>query len=215
MESAEQFVASSGGRVGKVRRVLEVPSYDKAYCEFLQCVAEALMKENSPIGKIKMLRDRHAGPIRNVRTDTPLDQPMWEAGAAITLPRDVLLRTDVEGHTVMVYEFAQATLAEQARLFYRHFGEMCTAAGMSVENVGQGVPTIEQLRELFRRMDFSFNERGELSGLELHVHPSHMERAKAIMAEAESDKEIKDILLEKRAQWMAQRAATSRRTLSR
>jgi hypothetical protein len=195
--------------------VVETPSYDNAYRAFLHDAAAALTREDETIGKIPMVRDRHAGPIRNVRTETPLDQPMSTASAGMTMPLDVLLQTDVDGHTTMIYEFSQELIREQTRLFYRHLGEMCTAAGTSVQNVGEGVPTIEQLRELFRRMDFSFNERGELSGLQIHVDPSQMERAKALITEAERDPEINDILLVKRAEWMAQRAAASRRTLSR
>ena len=198
-----------------VSAVIEEPSYDRAYRAFMHLAVEGLIRDDTVMGRIKMVPDRHAGPMRNVRTETPLDQPMVSISATMTVKTDVLLQTDVDGHSTMLYDFAQELIGEQSRAFYQRLSEITTAAGTSVENVGQGVPTIEQLRELFRKMDFTFNERGELSGLEIHVHPSQMERAKTMIAEAERDEEISEILMQKRAEWMAKRAAVSRRKLSR
>ena len=164
--------------------VIREPSYDRAYVAFMQLAVEGLIREDPTLGQIKMIPDRHAGPIRNVRAETPLDQPMMGVSATVTLERGALLRTDVDGHTAMLYDTAQQIIGEQSRAFYQRLSEITTAAGTSVKNIGQGVPTIEQLRELFRKMEFSFNERGELSGLQLHVHPSQMERAKENLTQA-------------------------------
>lgn len=195
--------------------IIRTPSYDSAYREFLHAAVEGLMREDEGIGKIPMIRDRHSGPIRNVRTETPLDQPMRQIGATMELTQETLLETSVDGHTEMVYDFAQEVMGEQKILLYRNLGEMCDAAGMTVQNPGKGVPTMEQMRQLFGKMQFSFTESGEVNWPDLHVDPSQMERAKALIDEVRNDPEIAEIIAKKRGEWEVRRAAASRRTLSR
>lgn len=194
---------------------LYIRSYDVAYREFLHDAYNGFVASDPVIGGIRMERDRHAGPIRNVRTESPLDQPMESVGATMMLHREALRSTDVASHTEMVANFARELIGEQTKQFFRKMGEMCVAAGTSVKNVGQGVPTLVQLRELFKKMDLSFGEDGQIEGLTLFVDPIHTERAQALMLEAETDPECVAIVLEKRAEWMRDRASKSHRTLSR
>lgn len=84
-----------------------------------------------------------------------------------------------------------------------------------MQNVGEGVPTIEQMREMLRRIDLDFDENGSLVGLTVFVHPSQLERARQVMEDAEQDPECVRIVLEKRAEWMRNRAAYANRALSR
>lgn len=205
---------TDGDQTEPLSTPLRLPSYDLGYRQFLSDVADGFIAANELLGQIEMVRDRHVGPIRNVRTDDPLDQPMKLLGAMMTLGRDALLSTDIDAHTVMIATFAEELIAAQSKHFFQHLVEVCTAAGTTVENTGQGVPTIEQLRELFRKMDFEFDDNGKIRS-QLIVDTSQAEKAKALMSEAGRDPEIRRIIQDKRSEWLKVRAAQSRRTLSR
>ena len=196
-------------------RPLSVASYDLAYSTFLDSAFRGFAKDHDLLGDIVTIRDRHAGPIRNVRdTDVPLDQEMYEGSAGMEMERNAHLATDVEAHTVMIAQFAGEMIGAQIRGFFKNMAEMCEAAGTSVKNEGGGIPTIEQARELLRKMDFSFDEAGKPE-LQLVVDPSQAERAQKFNMEVAQDAECTRIMAEKRQKWMESRVARSRRTLSR
>lgn len=194
---------------------LSIASYDSAYIEFLHEAVDGFISADQVIGGIVRINDPHTGPIRNVRGTNTLDQPMVEMGATMTLHVNALQMTNVDAHTDMVINFAQQMIAVQATQFFKSLGEVSVAAGTSVENVAGGVPTIEQIRDLFRKMEFTFDEDGRPAGLQLFVHPSQEERAKALVEEFENDPECQKIVLEKRAEWMKKRAEAAGRALSR
>jgi hypothetical protein len=140
---------------------------------------------------------------------------MQVASFQFTIGIEALTTTDIDSLAVAINNSATEYIELQSRGFFAHLNEVCEAAGTSVKNIGQGVPTIAQMRELLRRMDLEFDEHGMLKGLRLIVHPSQLERAKQIMKEAEGDAECVRIVLEKRAEWLKNRAAYTDRALSR
>ena len=193
---------------------LRLPAYDLAYRKFLDKAYRGFVAENPLFSNIEFVRDRHAGPIRNVREQNMLDQPMVPLSAGMTIEKTAIRATDVDAHTAMVSAFAEEMLGEQSRQFFRNMGEVCDAAGTTVSNIGQGAPTLEQFRELLEKMELAFDDDGKLK-TQLVVHPSQAEKAKALWASVQNDPECLRIVLEKRAKWMELRAARSHRTLSR
>lgn len=195
-------------------RPLTVSTYDSSYRQFLDRAFSGFAKDHQLLGDIVVVRDRHAGPIRNVREGVPLDQGMMEASATMTLERAALLATDVDAHTLMLAEFAEEMIGAQLTGFFKNMGEMCDAAGTTVKNDGQGIPTIEQAREMLAKVELAFDEDGKLQQT-LVVHPSQAERAKKFNEQMARDPECARIVAEKRQKWVELRAARSRRTLSR
>jgi hypothetical protein len=191
---------------------LALPSYDDAYGRFLQDAFRGFVQDHSLLGEIEAVRDRHAGPIRNVDAAKPLDQPMVQIGAPFTLETAAIASTDVEAHTAAVAAFAAAMVNEQVRLSLQNIGGVADAVGNTV--LGVGPPTVEQFRELFRKMDISFNEDGTIAQT-LVVPPEAAEAVKRLMSELDRDPGARHILAEKRAAWEATRAARAHRTLSR
>ncbi len=120
--------------------------------------------------------------------------------AMFTLEKEAIRTTDSDGHTMTITTFAQEVLGEQTKRTFQNMPEMTTAVGTAFANEGGGVPTIEQMRELFRKMEFSFDDDGRISGLKLFVDPSQLERAKELTRQAEEDAECRQIILEKRAE---------------
>ncbi len=110
---------------------------------------------------------------------------MQVASVQFTISIDAVRTTDIVSLAVAINNTAREYIELQSRAFFAHLNEVCEAAGTAVQNVGQGVPTIEQMRELMRRMDLEFDENGMLTGLKLIVHPSQLERARQVMKEAE------------------------------
>jgi hypothetical protein len=187
---------------------LTLPSYDDAYCRFLQDAVRGFVQDHHLLGEIETVRDRHAGPVRNVEADQPLDQPMVQLGAPFTLETASIASTDVEAHTSAVVAFATAIVNEQVRYSLQNIGVIADAVGNTVNS--KGSPTLEHFRELFRKIDLSFNEDGTIAQT-LVVPPGHADAIQRLM----TDPEILKIIAEKRAAWEATRAARSRRTLSR
>jgi hypothetical protein len=195
-------------------RTLRLPSYDLAYDVFLRDVVGGFMSASDIIGKIATVRDPHSGPVRNVRTEQPLDQPMFSISTPMSLEKEALRSTNIDAHTEMISAFANELIIAHTTRFFESVSEICVAAGTSIENVGNG-STIEQVRQLFRKMDFSFDEEGKLSGQQLVVSPSQEQRARELILEIENDPECRRIILEKRNEWIRLRAERSHRTLSR
>lgn len=196
------------------RPVLSLPSYDAAYRRFLEDVYQGFVADNEVLGAIELVRDRHAGPVRNIRDTEPLDQPMTSASGAMTLVRAACRATEVSAHTEMIQQFAEEMIGEQTRLFFAHMNAICEATGNVFPNIGEGTPTLEQWRVLFQRVDLDFDDDGRLQQ-RIYVHPSQAEKANEIWRQVQNDPECVRIVTEKRAQWMERRAARSRRTLSR
>ena len=191
-----------------------MPTYDYAYRRFLEKVYHGFVAGNPLFNEIEFVRDRHAGPIRNARDETTLDQPMASISAGMTIEKSSIRLTDVDAHTVMIAAFAEEMLGAQSRQFFANMSEVCDAADTTIQNIGQGAPTLEQFRELLQTMDLSFDDEGRMK-TQLVVHPSQAEKAEALWTSVKNDPECQRIALEKRAKWMELRAARSYRTLSR
>jgi hypothetical protein len=191
---------------------LVLPAYDDAYRLFLQDVFRGFVQEHPLLGEIETVRDRHAGPIRNVDGEQPLDQPMVRLGASFSLETADVASTDVEAHTAAVAALATAMVSEQVRHSLQNFGVIADAVGNTVH--GDGPPTLEQFREMFRKIDISFNDDGTIAQT-LFAPPEYAETMKQLMRDLERDPETRRIIAEKRAAWEATRAARARRTLSR
>lgn len=195
-------------------QALCLPTYDRAYRRFLENAYHGFVAENPLFCEVEYIRDRHTGPIRNVRDEKTLDQPMAPISAGMTIEKAAIRSTDVDAHTLMISAFAEEMLGAQSHQFFANLGEVCNAAGTTVPNIGEGVPTLEQFREMLRKMDISFDDEGRIE-TQLVVHPSQAEKAKALWSSVQNDPECLRIALEKRARWMELRAARSHRTLPR
>jgi hypothetical protein len=191
---------------------LTLPSYDDAYRQFLQDAYRGFVQDHALLGEIETVRDRHAGPIRNVDADEPLDQPMVKLGAPFTLETAAIVSTDVEAHTAAVAAFATAMLNEIERQSLENIGVIAGAVGNTVD--GQGAPSVEHFREMLRKIDISFNDDVTIAQT-LIVHPDHADLAKKLMSDLARDPEAQRIIAEKRAAWEVTRAARAHRTLSR
>jgi hypothetical protein len=195
-------------------RPLSVVSYDLAYREFLDDAFRGFASDHQLLGDIALVQDRHAGPTRNVRDQIPLDQPMSEGSATMMLERAALRATDVDAHTLMIAQFAEEMIDAQLGMIFKGISEICDAAGTTVKDVGAGIPTIEQIRELLGRMDLAFDDDGRIKQT-LFVAPEQEERARQLNVEIAKDPQCARIISEKHKKWIEERAARSRRTLSR
>ena len=191
---------------------LTLPSYDDAYRQFLQDAYRGFVQDHSLLGDIETVHDRHAGPIRNVDAEEPLDQPMMRLGAPFTLETATIASTDVEAHTAAVATFATAMVNEMERQSLQNIGIIADAVGNTVD--GQGAPTVEHFREMLRKIDISFNDDGSIAQT-LVFHPDHADLAKQLVSDLARDPEAQRIIADKRAAWEATRAARAHRTLSR
>jgi hypothetical protein len=195
------------------QRVLAAPAYEQAYLKFFQRAIDAFVAADDVLGDIESVATRHVGPRRNVRGEKPLDQPMQEASAPSTLTFDDIRRGDIDAHTVMVFETTSEMIGERTKGFFANLAAVSDAAGMTVHN-RDGMPAIEQMREMLRRMDLEFDENGKLSeNIKLYVAPEAADAAKALVAAALEDPECVEIVAKKRQEWFARRATERPRKL--
>jgi hypothetical protein len=178
-------------------------------------VYEGFVADNELLGNIKSIQDRHLGPIRNVRGENRVDQPMVLLSATMSMERTAIRLTDIDAHTATIQKFSEEMIAEQSKQFLSHLGAITEATGNTVANVGDGAPTLEQMRELLRKMELSFDGEGNINKLQFIVHPSQAEKVRALWSAVENDPECQRIALQKREEWLELRAARSNRTLSR
>jgi len=99
--------------------------------------------------------------------------------------------------------------------FFANVAEVADAAGTTVRSNG-GAPTLDQMRELLRRMDLDFEEDGTISkGLRLACPPEAEKATRELMLSVENDPECRRIIIEKRRLVMQKRAEKSTRRLPR
>lgn len=105
--------------------VSNIPAYDDAYMEFFRDSVYGIMGEDKLLGGIDVVHDRRDGPIRNVRTEQPLDQPMLSTSFSFTIGIDAIRTMDVGALAVAINNTAREFIEGQSRAFFGHLNKIC------------------------------------------------------------------------------------------
>ena len=114
-----------------------MPAYDRAMLRFTDQVVKGFFAVEPFFGRVPWHPIEHAGPIRNVRAPSPLDQtmPMIEAVSSVEI--DTIRNADIEAYTAFLYKLADSNTQAIASELPRTIREVTEAVGSSFNGTGE------------------------------------------------------------------------------
>lgn len=181
---------------------LRAPEYDRAWAHVLHEAIQGLVSHDPVMGMLGRVETEHGGPVRNVRTPEPLDQPIRGAELMATMDPDAVRATNVEKHTQFVAEMTDALLREVGPQLFESIAAITSATGMDEDAKGQPFSADLFLRTL-EKLEIAFDDTGQPLLPTLVVPPALGETAKNALQTAQHDPRYHEILSAKRDAYFA------------
>jgi hypothetical protein len=182
---------------GETRRLEE---YDIAWQSLVGVAAEAMLASHPLLGQIARRKTPHAGPIRNVRIPTQLDQPPGKVESVATIGRDDLRLANIEAHSNFLAELALEHVKGMAKFFFATIDEVTEAAGTSHSSGGQPL-SWDLFLDMVERMQISFDAEGKADLPTLIGHPDTIASLQPMTPEQEA--RLEEILRKKQEEHAA------------
>jgi hypothetical protein len=167
-------------------------------------VVKGFFSADSFFGQIPWKTTEHAGPVRNVRGPSPLDQmmPVVEAESSVSI--DTIRNTDIEDYTQFLYVLATSSIQAFADEFFKGLGEITNAVGTSLDAGGEPF-SFDMLNDILEKLHIQFDEEGEPILPTLVMHPKMAERIGNMKPTPEQEKRYAEIIERKRAEHYAKK----------
>lgn len=183
---------------------LFAPEYDEAWLKVLYQATQGIVFQDSVFGMLRRIETSHSGPIRNVRSPQPLDQPYSGAQFSATMHEDDLRQTKIDKHTDFIIDMAEAAKKEMGPQLFQSIAEMTAASDMDFDAGGQPFSAEMYLKTL-EKMDIDFDDDGQPHLPTLVVPPTIGEATQRAVKEAEQSPRYNDILTRKRDEYFAKK----------
>jgi hypothetical protein len=195
-------VTLQGRQMAKLRFL--IPVYEKAMLRFIDQVVKGFFSADPLFGPMPWRSTEHAGPVRNVRGPSPLDQtmPVIEAESSVSI--DTVRNTEIEDHTRFLYELATSSIRAFAPEFFKGLGEVTDAVGMSLDAEGKPF-SFDMLNDMLEKLHIEFDEEGEPILPALVMHPMMAEQIRNMKPTPEQEKRHAEIIERKRAEYYAKK----------
>ena len=181
-----------------------IPTYETAMLRFISDVLEGFFAADPVFGQMRRQMDIHAGPVRNVRGPTPVDQMMPVIESVASIDVDDVRSANTEAYTDFLCELADSQIAGLANEFYKSLGEVVDAVGTSVDARSRPF-SYDLLLDALEKLHIEFDENAEPRLPTLVMHPRLFERIKAIRPTTEQEKRHARIIEKKRTEYFAQK----------
>jgi hypothetical protein len=184
---------------------IDIPEYDKALDIFTENVLEGFISLDQFFGQIPQSQSTHSGPIRNVRGEQPLDQPLMNISFSANLPIEAIRQTDVNLITVFLYDLAQSCLAELTRSVISNLGRITDITGNEYDARGKQF-TFDMINDILEIMAIDFDDHDQPI-LPSVLIPSKelVDKIKATKPTEEEEKRYKEIIENKRKEFHAKK----------
>jgi hypothetical protein len=172
--------------------------------QFVRRVVEGFFSVEPLFGQIPWRPTEHAGPVRNVRGPSPVDQDMPIIEAESSVDVAVIRSTDIKGYAAFLYDLAESSIEAFAREFFKGLGEVTEAVGTSVDAEGRPF-SFDLLNDMLEKLHIEFDEEGEPVLPALIMHAKMAERIGDMKPTAEQEELHAEIIERKRKEYYAKK----------
>ena len=177
--------------------------YDEAFYRFSNEVLLSFQNLEPLLANFPALVSEHCGPIRNVRGDVPLDQPLEAIRFEAPISPQVIRNCDIEGYVEFLSELSQKRLEAIGPQFFDKMNVVVEAVGNSVDAGGEY--TYTTYLKAIEQIEISFDEDGKPLMPELYGHPDTIEKIRKCQPTEEEKNKLLGILERKRREYFAQK----------
>ena len=114
-----------------------IPPYDNASNKFLELVVYGFIDTDPLLSQIHQRSVKHAGPIRNVRGEEPLDQDISPIQGETLIKTKAIRETNFDEITMFFYDIAQNLQAGLSKGFFKNLNEITNATGQVIDFKGK------------------------------------------------------------------------------
>jgi hypothetical protein len=158
----------------------ELPEYERAFAEFLHFIVQEVARAGHPVLsqiEVEKQTTTTASRIRS-REGVDVDLPQRLVGFEVTTSLEAVRSADYDGFAVDVHKYAEELREDLAAGFYENISTITEATGNVVDAGGE--LTFGKLYELMEKMEWNLNDDGELSIPSMIMHPSMVEKLRAL-----------------------------------
>jgi hypothetical protein len=182
--------------------LLIIPEYYTAELRFIENVLQGFMDKDPFLSGIERTTTIHKGPIRNVRSDTPLDQRMFEVHGESEISWDSVLNGKIEDYTKFLYDISESQRKSLTKNMFKNISEITDATGQSVNAKGQPL-SIDLYLDLLEKIEFGFDDKGNPQYPTMYMPQNAIEKFHSLKYTPEQEQRKKKITEEKRARFNA------------
>lgn len=163
----------------------------------------AKMDEAHPIfGKVGKRRELHPGGQRYLGEGKPMDVPFEKMGAEIHVEGDAVKQCDIETFATRLFEFAEAREKNIMESFIKNMNLITDYTGNVFDNKGAPA-SVDNLIEMFDKMEIPFNRDGTPKLPSMLTSPSMQESLKSVMSSEEFKIRFEKVIQKKRNEYYA------------
>jgi hypothetical protein len=137
----------------------DLPEYREAYNHFTDEVIKQVIRTQSFLGSIYSHRTIHAGPVRNVPGENPIDHSMTRVEHEMTLHHDVIRESDIDSFGAEFLKTPASVINQLSGAFVSHFEDIVDRTG-NVFDAGGRPFDFDQYLTLLESWDMKFGEAG-------------------------------------------------------
>lgn len=181
-----------------------VPAYEEATLRFVGRVVRGFFSVDPLFSQVRWHSTMHAGPVRNVRGPSPIDQMMPAIESVSSIHADSIRKTDITSYTSFLYELAVSQIRAFAPQFFKGLREVMDAVGTSVDAEGQPF-SFDLFNDMLEKFHMEFDEEGEPILPTLITHPEMAERITGMTPTPEQERRRAEIIKRKREEHYAKK----------
>jgi hypothetical protein len=138
----------------------DLPEYQEAFNEFTDMVVQQALRSQSFLGSMYSDRTIHAGPVRNVPGDNPIDHPMTRVEHEMVLHHDVIRKSDTDAFAKEFLKTPATVIDQLSEAFVSHFEDIVNSTG-NIFNAGGRPFDFDQYLTMLESWDMKFDEAGD------------------------------------------------------
>lgn len=144
----------------------------------------------------------HAGPIRNVRGQNPLDQDMLPIEASSMIKKESIRNTNIDEITFFLYSLAQDIMNTMGREFFKGITEVTKATGQVVDAKGEPL-SLDHVLDTLEKISLEFDKDGKPIMPQIILPPEMFERFRKLKESDDQRKRLEKIIINKREEYYA------------
>ncbi|OGN75706.1 MAG: hypothetical protein A2X25_02755 [Chloroflexi bacterium GWB2_49_20] len=181
---------------------LDILDYDNAMNDFIGIVIRGFIGFNPLLGQIEHSNSVHAGPIRNVQGENPLDQKLNSIEASYVINISAIRNTDFDEITNYLYTLAMNMQDSLTKYFFKSMGEITDATGLAFN--AKGAPlSLDLIINMLEKMSLEFDDNGEPIMPTLIVPPTTIEHMRKLEETSDQKKRFNEMITKKREEYFA------------
>src|SRR5688500_18937206 len=107
----------------------DLPEYQMAFNEFTDMVVQHAIRTQSFLGLMYSAPTIHAGPVRNVPGDNPIDHPMTRVEHQMDLHHDVIRESDTDAFAQEFLKAPASVIDQLTGAFVSDFEDIVNSTG--------------------------------------------------------------------------------------